>query len=211
MRSRPLMCKQIQVPVVKKELTRDLGSSLDLNFPVGGIGGAPYVGKTGFFAFSHHVPDNGNVLVLFGPHVGVTDTGEVGKCLRYGQTSESAACGACIAAYKQCMEGGMQPDMSLDMQQSWLREQVAPHVDRITAAKNPMAELVKVAYEAVLDNMTAIANTEFGSGYLALVGGIQLNMPAGYPDYFVPCHFTIQKRGSAPESLLHTITKSARV
>ena len=26
-------------------------------FPMGGIGGAPFVGKTGFMAFSHHVPD----------------------------------------------------------------------------------------------------------------------------------------------------------
>ena len=26
-------------------------------FPMGGIGGAPYVGKTGFGAFAHHVPD----------------------------------------------------------------------------------------------------------------------------------------------------------
>merc|ERR1712217_87661 len=210
MRSRPLMCKQIQVPVVKKELTRDLGSSLDLNFPVGGIGGAPYVGKTGFFAFSHHVPENGNVLVLFGPHVGITDTGEVGKCLRYGQASESTACGACIAAYKQCVEGGMMPDMSLDMQQSWLREQVAPHVNRITAAENPMAELAKVAYEAVLEKMTAIANTDFGSGYLALVGGIQLNMPMGHPDYFLPCHFTIQRTDSAPKSVLESLTKTMR-
>ena len=42
-------------------------------FPMGGIGGAPFVGKTGFAAFSHHVPDDGHVLILFGPHVGVRE------------------------------------------------------------------------------------------------------------------------------------------
>ena len=30
-------------------------------FPMGGIGGAPFVGKTGFGAFSHHVPEGGKV------------------------------------------------------------------------------------------------------------------------------------------------------
>jgi len=179
-------------------------------FPMGGIGGAPYVGKTGFFAFSHHVPDNGNVLVLFGPHVGVTDSGEIGKCLRYGQSSESTACGACVAAYKQSIGGGLKPDLSLDMQQSWLRQRIAPHVDRITVAKSPMGELAKVAYEAVLEKMTAIASTDFGSGHLALVGGIQLNMPTGYPDYFVPCHFTVQSRDSPPKSALDTLTETSR-
>jgi hypothetical protein len=175
------------------------------NFPLGGIGGAPYVGKTGFFAFSHHVPDDGNVIVLYGPHVGITASGEVGKCLRNGQTKESTACGACVAAYQQSLAGNVGPDMALDMQQSWLRGKVGPCVHRIKSAGNPMAELAKVSYEAVAETVTAIANTDFGSGYLVLVGGIQLNMPKGYPDYFLPCSFTIQKKGQSPEDLLGSL------
>jgi hypothetical protein len=176
------------------------------NFPMGGIGGAPYVGKTGFHAFSHHVPDNGNVLILFGPHVGITAGGEVGKCQRCGQCNASTSCGACVAAYQQSLAGGVDPDMSLDMQQSWLRGKVAPHVDRITAAENPMAELAKVSYEAVAETMASIANTNFGPGYLVLVGGIQLNMPKGYPDYFMPCSFTIQRGDGKPENLFDSLT-----
>merc|ERR1719401_1224618 len=71
-------------------------------FPLGGIGGAPFVGKTGFKAFSHHVPEGGHVLLLFGPHVAVSEAGEVGKYLREGQSSHSTACGACIGAYHAC-------------------------------------------------------------------------------------------------------------
>merc|ERR1739847_83853 len=104
------------------------------------------------------------------------------------------------------MAGGVQPDMNLDMQQTWLRGKVAPHVNRIKTAKNPQAELAKVSYEAVAKAMTSIANTDFGPGYLALVGGIQLNMPKGYPDYFQPCYFTIQKKGSAMEDVLSKLT-----
>merc|ERR1712217_837559 len=142
------------------------------NFPLGGIGGAPYVGKTGFFAFSHHVPDNGNVLVVYGPHVGITASGEVGKCLRVGQSKESTACGACVAAYQQSLAG-----------------------------------VAFVSLEAVTQTVTAIANTKFGPGHLALVGGIQLNMPKGYPDYFLPCSFTIQKGDEVPEDLLGVLTR----
>lgn len=57
-------------------------------FPMGGIGGAPFAGKTGFAAFSHHVPDGGHVVILFGPHVGISEHGEVGKYHRVGQEHE---------------------------------------------------------------------------------------------------------------------------
>lgn len=48
-------------------------------FPLGGIGGAPFAGKTGFRALSQHVPDDGHVLVLFGPHVAISAEGEIGE------------------------------------------------------------------------------------------------------------------------------------
>jgi len=78
-------------------------------FPLGGIGGAPYGGKTGFAAFSHHVPDGGNVFVLFGPHIGFSPQGEPGKFLRNGQHSLSTSCGALCAAYSQCLQGACLP------------------------------------------------------------------------------------------------------
>eukprot|EP00746_Dinoflagellata_sp_MGD_P155467 gnl/MRDRNA2_/MRDRNA2_85394_c0_seq1.p1 gnl/MRDRNA2_/MRDRNA2_85394_c0~~gnl/MRDRNA2_/MRDRNA2_85394_c0_seq1.p1 ORF type:complete len:573 (-),score=104.05 gnl/MRDRNA2_/MRDRNA2_85394_c0_seq1:326-1894(-) len=175
------------------------------HFPLGGIGGAPYAGKTGFGAFSAHVPDDGNVLVLFGPHVGITADGEIGKCLRAGHSKPSTACGACVAAYQQGLAGGMKADMSLDMEQSWLRGQIAPHVDRIAEAVNPMLELAKVSYEEVFKKMMAIKSTKFGKGKLALVGGIQINMPAGHPDYFMPLHFTVEQEAVKTVDVLGTL------
>jgi len=44
-------------------------------FTISGIGGLPFVGKTGWAAFSSHVPEDGNVVVLFAPHVGVDSYG----------------------------------------------------------------------------------------------------------------------------------------
>jgi len=75
-------------------------------FNLGSIAGLPHVGKTGFGAFSHHVPDNGNVLIVFGPHIGFSIDGEAGRFLRKGQAILSTAPDAVIAAYNQCMGGG---------------------------------------------------------------------------------------------------------
>ena len=39
-------------------------------FSLGGLGGLPFAGKSGFRAYLHHCPDNGKLLVMFAPHVG---------------------------------------------------------------------------------------------------------------------------------------------
>ena len=68
-------------------------------FPLGGLAGFPFTGKTGWAAFSSHCPEDGNIVILFAPHVGVDNTGCVGKVLREGQSHPSSACGAAIGAY----------------------------------------------------------------------------------------------------------------
>ena len=40
-------------------------------FPLGGLAGLPFTGKTGWGAFSSHCPADGNIVVLFAPHVGI--------------------------------------------------------------------------------------------------------------------------------------------
>ena len=67
-------------------------------FPLSGLAGIPFSGKTGWGAFSSHCPKDGNICLLFAPHVGVHRDGTVGKVLRDGQTSASSACGAAIGA-----------------------------------------------------------------------------------------------------------------
>ena len=51
---------------------------------LGGLGGLPFVGKTGFKAYSHHVPHDGNLFIVFAPHVGIADDGLIGKISRAG-------------------------------------------------------------------------------------------------------------------------------
>lgn len=166
-------------------------------FPLGGISGTPFAGKTGFAAFSHHVPDDGNVLVLFGPHVGVSSSGEVGKVHREGQKSESTSCGAVVAAYKACLDTTFASDDFdfSDMQISWIKSQIGPKAGSIKAFQNPLAMLSHFAYEMVKKKLKAIVNNNFSDGYLVLIGGIQINMPEPYCEHFLPCLFEVSKRG----------------
>jgi len=168
-------------------------------FPMGGIGGVPFVGKTGFGAFSAHVPDDGHLIVLFGPHLAISDSGELGKYLRDGQKGESTACGAVLAAYDACTckersAGILGKSFSEvldedDMQQSYLMQKIGQRLDVIEAAPVPLAELATQAYELVEEQMLKIVNTNFGPGKLVLLGGIQINMPYPYKDHFQPLYF----------------------
>ena len=49
------------------------------SFMMGGLAGIPLIGKVGYGAFSAHVPEDGNLVILFAPHVGVAPDGTMGK------------------------------------------------------------------------------------------------------------------------------------
>ena len=53
-------------------------------FPLGGLAGLPFTGKTGWTAFTSHCPKDGNIILLFAPHVGVDSQGIVGSVRRDG-------------------------------------------------------------------------------------------------------------------------------
>jgi hypothetical protein len=63
----------------------------------------PFTGKTGWYAFSSHCPKDGNIILLFAPHVGIQSTGKVGYVKRDGQDEPSTACGAAIGALKAAL------------------------------------------------------------------------------------------------------------
>jgi hypothetical protein len=172
-------------------------------FPLGGLGGVPLVGKTGWGAFSHHCPDNGNIFVLYGPHVGVSEQGDVGKILRVGQDAPTSACGAFVGAYKQTADwqGGEEEITGLDMQQQFIRNQLGPMRPMIASAQNPMAELSRKAFSIVDKQLLSIVDLEC-CNKLVLLGGIQVNTPDGLPDHFEPLRFEVHEKGKPVKSLM---------
>ena len=133
------------------------------------------------------MPDNGNLLILFGPHIGVSESGELGKYLRAGQTSHSSACGAVLAAYNACKAGEVNPDQfdMSDMQQSWLRQKIHGCYKEISEAEEPLAMLAQKAFLHVKESMLGIVNHDFGEGKLILLGGIQVCFDMLPPTYLL--------------------------
>ena len=67
-------------------------------FPLAGLAGFPFCGKTGWGAFSSHIPKDGNIIVLCAPHIGIDKHGNVGTIARHGVDHTTSACGAAIRA-----------------------------------------------------------------------------------------------------------------
>merc|ERR1712050_207278 len=88
------------------------------------------------------------------------------------------------------------------MQMGWIKSQIAPPVERLRVQQNPMAELAYQAFEMVNAQIKKIVNTNFGTGYLVLVGGIQLNMPEPCCDHFLPLVFEVRKRDVEAKNLM---------
>ena len=126
-------------------------------FYMGGLGGLPFVGKTGFAAYSHHAPVNGNLFILFGPHVGISPNGVVGKYYRKGQESMDYACGAAIGAYNVLakQQGAFvapstSAGLDLDYQLNTITSQLQSHYATINSANNPMAALNYAMFEVII-------------------------------------------------------------
>ena len=73
-------------------------------FKMGGLNGFPFAGLTGMGAFAHHVPEDGALFVFYGPHIGLTKTGDIGKILRSGHSKSSSCCGAATAALNRLLK-----------------------------------------------------------------------------------------------------------
>jgi hypothetical protein len=190
----------------KRDLAAQMRAHWSNMFPLGGISGAPFAGKTGYGAFAAHVPDNGNIIVMFGPHVGITEEGEIGKYVRRGQKKCSTACGAVIGAYKSCLQQVPGPDYDeTDMQMDWIKKQLAPYACRICDDEEPMASLAHQSYEMVKEKVLSVVNTNLHSGYVVLVGGIQLNLPKPLEDHFVPLMFEVHTRGALVKDLMSSL------
>jgi hypothetical protein len=83
-------------------------------------------------------PD-GNIVILFAPHVGIDNKGIVGSIHRDGLEKNSHACGASIgalAALQKDLKAGDLQNGYLDNQMDTIKMLLKPHVDEISKAPN---------------------------------------------------------------------------
>ena len=178
-------------------------------FALGGLGGLPFAGKSGFRAYLHHVPDSGRLLVLFAPHVGIDAEGRIGSLQREGQTALSKACGAAVGAYKAVSakkasaapaapaasavvaeaDAGLDP---FDPELKTIVSLLGARINGIEAAPDPLAFVTYQMYAIVRDLVdSCITNTDDVWDYasqVVVLGGVMVNRKVG-GDFFQPLSF----------------------
>lgn len=188
-----------------EDITRLMRNRYGEVFPLGGLAGLPFTGKTGWGAFSHHVPKDGNIVVLYAPHVGITADGVVGKVHRPGQKKATSACGASVGAYNAINAAAGSRRLAAtatdDRQLNYIIEALKPHVDKVKASGDKNAIMAALAYETyamveeMLNDITDLKWMDTNSK-LVLLGGIMINMDGDAPDLFIPLNFdSINKAG----------------
>lgn len=178
-------------------VSTDFRKVLKRPFSMGGLGGLPFAGYTGMVAFAHHIPDGGDGFIFYGPHIGITSNGRLGRMVRQGQSHETNSCGALMLALDRFKNGGESPlkdAKHLDFEQIQLEEALMPHKERILAAENPAKEITEVAMEVIhrrIRKLSGMAKKEFNCDRLFCLGGVIINTDPGTPDYVDVRHFSM--------------------
>lgn len=170
-------------------------------FSLGGLAGVPFAGKSGFQAYLHHVPDNGKLLIMFAPHVGIDSEGKIGALQRDGQVKVSSACGAAVGAYKALQTkaaAAALPEImeeapeSFDPQLESIVQMLKPRLSGIENAIDPITFVTYQIYAIIRDKICdCVKQTPELWEYtneVALVGGIMINRRVG-GDFFQPLSF----------------------
>ncbi len=157
-------------------------------FEMGGLAGLPFAGKTGMTAFAHHVPDQGAACIVYGPHIGMTDAGQLGKVLRHGQHEATTACGALGVAIKRFSAmPDYQPVLDEDDSQEGLLElRLKPFMPQVLAAPNPLQAAAEVAYAITHDliyRYVAAVKQQFRCKHIALIGVVIVNTSPASDDF----------------------------
>jgi hypothetical protein len=147
-------------------------------FNLGGLDGFPFAGLTGMNAFAHHVPIDGAISIFYGPHIGITKNGELGKIQRVGQDKPSNCCGACRVGLDKLLENKIVTGeiSEIDYQQNYLEQILLKQESRIKTSEIPLKEATEVIFEATEKRIRELVlQTKFPCRYVFLYGAIIIN------------------------------------
>ena len=157
-------------------------------FQMGGLGGIPFAGTTGLNATLHHVPDNGTLFILYGPHIGLSLDGKLGDYNRVGVAETGHACGAAIGAYNQLEKLNydatkLTNDNKFDPQFNYIvQELLAKNTKSVIKHKDPNEtnKNISIAMFAIIQEWIEKFKEEFKKQThikkLVLIGGIVINV-----------------------------------
>lgn len=178
-------------------VSTDFRRVLTRPFTLGGLGGIPFAGFTGMVAYAHHIPDGGSGFIFYGPHIGITDDGELGKMRRPGQKEISNSCGALMLALSRLESDEdvyVPMNVEYDYQQILLERMAMPYKHDILNAKNPKQAITEVTYKNIdkqLHFLIKKAKGEFNCKRLYLLGGIIINTSPEHNDFVEVRNFEV--------------------
>lgn len=171
-------------------------------FHLGGLAGVPSVGISGFKACLGHVPIDGKVVLVFGPHIGIDENGVVGKIKRIGQdTKPTGTCGAVVGAKKAL---GVKKDPSAQDEEKFVNDTQEDAIIKYLSKKFKgkksdevgITEVTQSMYNLVRDEVLAYLQACIlpdskafwgGISEIILLGGIVINKSyLQGDDYFQP-------------------------
>lgn len=159
-------------------------------FIMGGLAGYPFVGDIGLTAFADHVPDGGAALFIFGSHIGISCSGEVGKIKRVGQHRHTNTCGALMMVQNHVLSTHIHKIDAADysaFQPEFLALRLLPMADEIRKADVPILKTTHLVYDEIENEILKliINNPLLQSEFpVYILGGIVINTDENLPNYF---------------------------
>ena len=164
-------------------------------FIMGGLGGLPFAGQKGMTAFAHHIPDDGSAFIFYGPHIGITLDGDLGKMYRPRQEQTGNSCGALMLALSRFQDNAYKPVLNEDdYQQMKLEESLLSYRDDILSSENQEKAITEATYDIIdkkIHEHIKSCKAEFPVDKVTLLGGIIINTDYGLDDYFVAKNFEV--------------------
>ncbi len=195
------------VSICRDELTQHVTADVERRwgpvFALGGLGGLPSLGRTGWGACLSHVPNSGGrgrFLVIGLTHVGVGPEGEVGMSLRRDQDEPTPTCGA-LASILSTWGSAVEPSSSElgDHEAQLLARLVA---DQVAGSPADIVELTFAAAAAVQHEMTIQleALAPWDDMDVAMFTGVLVHMATG-EDRVVPISAQYRAHSGIPRDL----------
>jgi len=164
-------------------------------FNLGGLAGIPFSGLTGFKAFASHIPDNGSAIILYGPHIGVTENGTVGIVERVGQRQPSTCCGALRASIESLSDMDTSTaDKDLDYQMSVIEQKIRASREKVKAHAVPLVAATDSMYRFIHERIYKLmegTKKSFENHEVAMIGGIIINTDHAFQDWFELRNFEV--------------------
>lgn len=169
-------------------VSTDFRRFLNRPFSLGGLSGFPFTGLTGMLAFANHIPEGGDAFIFYGPHIGMTDDGIVGKMQRFGQSYSTNNCGALMIALDRMKDSSNSQllDTKWDNQQILLEQSVSKDKEVILNSEIPEIEITEVAYNEIhkrIKLLVDMTKNKFLCNRIFLLGGIIINTSPNFHDY----------------------------